>query len=60
MVKLNVKNGEESQFLYDTTVKTPIEDLVKELVHIYNERLKINRLCQGIYHHYNNNILIKN
>ncbi|XP_033635637.1 cilia- and flagella-associated protein 298-like [Asterias rubens] len=48
MVKLHVKHGEESQFLYECTVKTPIDDLMKELVHIYNERLKISRLCQEI------------
>ncbi|XP_022089950.1 UPF0769 protein C21orf59 homolog isoform X2 [Acanthaster planci] len=46
MVKLHVKHRDESQFLYDTTVNTTVDDLIKELVIIYNGRLKIGRLCQ--------------
>ena len=47
MVKLNIKKGDESQFLFDTTVQTSIDDLLKELIPIYNGRLKIHRICAG-------------
>ncbi|XP_038049287.1 cilia- and flagella-associated protein 298-like [Patiria miniata] len=46
MVKLHIKHGDESQFLYDTTVNTTIDDLIRDLVIIYNGRLKISRLSQ--------------
>ncbi|XP_057307091.1 cilia- and flagella-associated protein 298-like [Hydractinia symbiolongicarpus] len=44
MVKLHVKKGDESQFLFETTVKEPINVLVANLVKIFNGRLKIDRL----------------
>jgi len=44
MVVLHVKKGDQSQFLYETTVKEHIADLVPKLVKIYNGRLKIDRL----------------
>lgn len=44
MVRLHVKKGDESLFLFDTTVKEPISDLVSKLVKIFNGRLKIDRL----------------
>jgi len=44
MVILHVKSGDQSQFLFETTVKKPIGELVKELVKIFNGRLKIDRL----------------
>ena len=47
MVKLHVKKGDQSLFLYETTVKEPINILVKELVKIYNGILKIDRLYYG-------------
>ena len=47
MVKLHVKKGDESQFLYDTTVEVTIEDLLTEIVPIYNGRLKVHRICSG-------------
>ena len=47
MVKLHVKKGDESQFLYDTTVDVAIEDLLTEIVPIYNGRLKVHRICSG-------------
>ena len=47
MVKLHVKRGDESQFLYETTVKASLDDVAKELVKIYNQRLKIERLYYG-------------
>lgn len=45
MVKLHVKRGDESQFLYDTTVNIEISKLIEELCVIFNGRLKITRLC---------------
>uniref|UniRef100_H2YPT0 Cilia- and flagella-associated protein 298 n=1 Tax=Ciona savignyi TaxID=51511 RepID=H2YPT0_CIOSA len=45
MVRLHVKHGEESQFLYETTVTVELDVLVMELQHLYNGRLKIERIC---------------
>lgn len=47
MVRLHIKKGEESQFLYETTVDVVVGDLITELVRLYNGRLKVDRLCQG-------------
>lgn len=47
MVKLHIKKGEESQFLYETTVDISVDELVIKLVRLYNGRLKVDRLCQG-------------
>lgn len=45
MVLLHIKRGNESQFLYEVSVTTPVLQLNKELVLIYNGRLKISRIC---------------
>jgi hypothetical protein len=47
MVKLNVKRGDESQFVYETTVDKPVDEIIKEVTVIYNGRLKIRRICDG-------------
>ena len=47
MVKLNIKKGDEVQFLYDTTVEIAIDDLIKEIIPIYNGRLKVGRIASG-------------
>jgi hypothetical protein len=47
MVKLHVKKGEDSQFLFETTTDTSVEDALKSICNIYNGRLKISRLCSG-------------
>jgi hypothetical protein len=47
MVKLHVKRGDESQFLYNTTVDKPVEEIIEEVTVIYNGRLKISRICDG-------------
>ena len=47
MVKLHIKKGDESQFLYDTTVEQPIDDLLKDVCAIHNGRLKVQRICAG-------------
>ena len=47
MVKLHIKKGDESQFMYETTVEMPVVDLLKDVSAIYNGRLKIQRICSG-------------
>ncbi|XP_050296364.1 cilia- and flagella-associated protein 298 [Anthonomus grandis grandis] len=44
MVIIHIKHGDESQFLYETPLATPVDDLVTKVVAIYNGRLKINRV----------------
>ncbi|XP_051781716.1 cilia- and flagella-associated protein 298 isoform X2 [Erpetoichthys calabaricus] len=48
MVCLHVKHGDESQFLFDTTVDILIDELVKHITTIYSLRLKVNRICAEI------------
>lgn len=48
MVKFHIKRGDESQFLFETTVEAPLSELIVQLVRLQNGRLKVNRLCQGI------------
>ncbi|XP_015189038.1 PREDICTED: UPF0769 protein C21orf59 homolog [Polistes dominula] len=48
MVKLHVKKGDESQFLYETNVNASVEDVLNEITIIYNGRLKILRICYEI------------
>lgn len=45
MVILHVKRGDESQFLFETNVNNPVEEVVKDIVAIFNGRLKVERLC---------------
>jgi len=47
MVKLHLKRGDESQFLLETTTTTPVDNLIKQVVLIYNGRLKVHRICSG-------------
>ena len=47
MVLLHVKKGEESQFLFETTVAISVEELSVQLAEIYNGRLRIERLADG-------------
>jgi len=47
MVRLHVKKGDQSQFLYDTRVDANVDDVVRDVVAIYNGRLKISRICYG-------------
>uniref|UniRef100_A0A3Q0RN43 Cilia and flagella associated protein 298 n=1 Tax=Amphilophus citrinellus TaxID=61819 RepID=A0A3Q0RN43_AMPCI len=48
MVQLHVKRGDESQFLFNTTVDAPLETLIQQITAIYNGRLKVERLCSEI------------
>lgn len=47
MVKLHIKRGDESQFLYETTCTIEVNELIPELVRVYNGRQKIERLNYG-------------
>lgn len=47
MVQLHVKRGDESQFLFNTTVDAPLETVIQQITAIYNGRLKVDRLCSG-------------
>ena len=47
MVKLQIKNGDENLFLYETSLDTTIDELLKHLVIIHNGRLKVQRICAG-------------
>ncbi|XP_011707852.1 PREDICTED: UPF0769 protein C21orf59 homolog isoform X1 [Wasmannia auropunctata] len=48
MVRLHVKKGDDSQFLYDTHVEANVDDVLSDIVVIYNGRLKISRICYEI------------
>ena len=49
MVKIHIKKGDESQFLYEASVSVTVDDLLKEVADIYNGRLKVSRVCEGIF-----------
>lgn len=48
MVILHVKRENESQFLYETDVSKSVDEVVKDLVAIFNGRLKVTRICYEI------------
>ncbi|KAK0162156.1 hypothetical protein PV327_008517 [Microctonus hyperodae] len=48
MVRLHIKKGDESQFLFDTTVDSLISNVINHITVIYNGRLKIFRICYEI------------
>lgn len=43
-----MKRGDESQFLFHTSVDAPLETLIHEITAIYNGRLKVERICSEI------------
>lgn len=47
MVQLHVKRGDDSQFLFTTTVDAPVETVIQQIAAIYSGRLKVDRLCSG-------------
>lgn len=47
MVLLHLKRGDESQFLFNTTVEAPLETAIQQITAIYNGRLKVDRICSG-------------
>lgn len=48
MVRLIVKRGDEGQFLFDTNLDAKLEVLAREIVAIFNGRLKVMRVCGEI------------
>ncbi len=48
MVKLHIKKGDDSQFLFETTTVSNVEETLKIICNIYNGRLKVDRLCSEI------------
>lgn len=47
MVQLHVKRGDESQFLFQTSVDAHVDTVVQQVAEIYNKRLKVDRICSG-------------
>lgn len=48
MVMLHVKRGDENLFLYETSVTAATDAVIRELVSVFNGRLKIQRICMEI------------
>ncbi|KAI6645893.1 hypothetical protein LOD99_13151 [Oopsacas minuta] len=48
MVKLHVKQGETSLFLYETKCSVSVQELLKEIIELHNLRLKVDRLCDEV------------
>ena len=51
MVKLHIKRGDESLFLYDTSTRIAMEELLHELVALSNAREQVLRLSEGKHKH---------
>ncbi|XP_026810249.1 cilia- and flagella-associated protein 298-like isoform X2 [Rhopalosiphum maidis] len=45
MVLIHVKHGDDSQFLYEASLETPVDECTLNITSIYNGRLKISRIC---------------
>ncbi|XP_068203190.1 cilia- and flagella-associated protein 298-A [Palaemon carinicauda] len=45
MVVLHIKQGDESQFLLETSVQATVDDTLRRIVMIFNGRLKVYRIC---------------
>ncbi|KAG7157569.1 cilia- and flagella-associated protein 298-A-like [Homarus americanus] len=45
MVILHIKRGDESHFLLEDTVQSPVEEVLNRVVMIHNGRLKVQRIC---------------
>jgi len=48
MVKLHIKKGDDSQFLCETTIGILVDELLANVVAVYNGRLKVQRICAGL------------
>lgn len=54
MVVFLIKNSDEDQFLFESTIEESNDVLIRQLVHIWNTRLQIKRLSQAataLQHH---------
>lgn len=49
MVLLHVKRGDETQFYFETQTSMSVAELIPQLVHLNNQRLKLNHLMEGIW-----------
>lgn len=45
MVQLHVKQGDDSQFLYSSTVDVELDVVIQQIAATYNGRLKVERIC---------------
>jgi len=48
MGKLHVKHGDESQFLYQTSVSSNTDEVISNIIQLYNYRLKIQRISHEL------------
>jgi hypothetical protein len=48
MVVIHLKKGEESLFLHNTPVTTPIAEIAPKLAKLHNDRKRLERLINGI------------
>lgn len=48
MVKLHIKRGDNSVFLYETTTAIELSELIPEIIRIINMRLRLQRLCDEV------------
>ena len=48
MVIIHVKKNTVDQFLYETNISISNQQLIEEIVAIYNGRLKVERICGEI------------
>lgn len=47
MVLLHIKKGDDSQFLYETSVKASLAEVVPQVAVLFNERKRLERLIAG-------------
>ncbi len=48
MVVFQIKKGDGDTFLYETSCETSSDEAVREMVEIWNMRLRLGQLCGGI------------
>lgn len=48
MVVIQIKNGDLDGFLYETSCNTSNDILLRELVHVWNLRIRLRQLCGGV------------
>lgn len=48
MVIIHIKHNDQSQFLYETSLKTKVDEVAQNVTAIYNGRLKVDRICSEI------------
>lgn len=48
MVVLSLKKGDEALFLMETKTSQDVDSLTTEVAHLYNQRLRLKRLCTAV------------